>query len=216
MKRKFLACGMVLLVAALMGVSTAAMAADGGAAAPAGDQKPNLMTQGELAQLLVKKLGLYRFLSANPSDLECIMLLSQNGIFPSPNLVPTEQNPTPGWNLDPSKEVSLADLAVILVRALRLEDRVQGDVADPQNWLNVLKDVQVPTDTVGAGVASLMPLADALIGLPFQQMTQDPINKQYVPESTGSGVINTIAFPDVTGGKPAAPEGKPPTPITPT
>ena len=125
------------------------------AQAPAQEQAAKLMTHGELAQLLVRKLGLYRFLPANPTDVECMILLAQNGIFPSPTLTPTEQDPSPGWSLDPSKEVSLADLAVVLVRALRLEGQVQGDKADPQNWLNVLKDVQVPTDTIGAGVAAL-------------------------------------------------------------
>ncbi len=184
---------------------------------PAQEQAAKLMTHGELAQLLVRKLGLYRFLAANPTDVECMILLAQNGVFPSPTLTPTEQNPTPGWSLDPSKEVSLADLAVILVRSLRLEGQVQGDRADPQNWLNVLKDVQVPTDTIGAGVAALAPLGDALQALPLFQVTPEPLARRYVPESTAAGLINTIAFPDVaTPRPPPPPAGPPPRPVTPT
>lgn len=184
---------------------------------PAQEQAAKLMTHGELAQLLVRKLGLYRFLAANPTDVECMILLAQNGVFPSPTLTPTEQNPTPGWSLDPSKEVSLADLAVVLVRSLRLEGQVQGDRADPQNWLNVLKDVQVPTDTIGAGVAALAPLGDALQALPLFQVTPEPLVRRYLPESTAAGLINTIAFPDVAAPRPPPPPaGPPPRPVTPT
>ncbi len=187
------------------------------APAPSQEQAAKLMTHGELAQLLVRKLGLYRFLAANPTDVECMILLAQNGVFPSPTLTPTEQDPTPGWSLDPAKEVSLADLAVVLVRALRLEGQVQGDKADPQNWLNVLKEVQVPTDTIGAGVAALAPLGDALQALPLFQVTPEPLARRYIPESTAAAVINTIAFPDLGAQRPPPPPaGPPPRPVTPT
>lgn len=215
--------GPVILVAAVVfGWTSGAQnpPASPPAEATASEQAARLMTHGELAQLLVRKLGLYRFLPANPTDVECMILLAQNGVFPSPTLTPTEQDPTPGWSLDPAKEVSLADLAVVLVRALRLEGQVQGDRADPQNWLNVLKDVQVPTDTIGAGVAALAPLADALQALPLFDLTPEPLSRRYVPESTAAGVINTIAFPDVTAARrprpPAPPAGPRPRPVTPT
>ncbi|MCX7818179.1 MAG: hypothetical protein N2652_03065 [Kiritimatiellae bacterium] len=186
------------------------------AQAAAQEPAPKLLTHGELAQLLVRKLGLYRFVAANPTDVECMILLAQNGVFPSPTLTPTEQNPAPGWSLDPAKEVSLADLAVVLVRALRLEGQVEGDKGDPQNWLKVLKDVQVPTDTVGAGLAALSPLADALQALPLFSVTPEPLARRYLPESTAAALINTIAFPDVAGPRRVPPPGPPPRPVTPT
>ncbi len=179
------------------------------------EAKAVLMTHGELAQILVRKLGLYRLLPVNPTDMECMILLAQNGIFPSPTLVPTEQNPVPGWSLDPDKEVTLAELAVVLVRALRLEGKVQGDPADPQNWLNVLKDVQVPTDSIGAGVAALVPLSDVVEARPIFQVTQDPIQRRYLPEPSAIQILNTIVFPDLRPPT-VPPAGPPPVPVTPT
>ena len=203
MKRKVFVIGMTLLCAAMFAVPTVTVAAEG-------DGQADQMSQGELAQLLVKKLGLLSYLPPNPSDLECIMILSQNGIFPSPNLAPTEQNPTPGWNLDPTTKVTLADLSIILVRALGLEGTVQGDKADPQNWLNALQGVNVPTDTVEGGVQALIPLATALQNLAASNTSTDPLAKIYIPESSGSGLLNTLTFPDVEANRnELQDEGKP-------
>ncbi len=208
MKRKVFVVGMTLLCAAMFAVPTVTVAAEGEA---------EMMSQGELAQLLVKKLGLLPYLPPNPSDLECVMILSQNGIFPSPTLVPTEQNPTPGWNLNPETKVTLAELAVLLVRALGLEASVQGDKADAQNWLNVLQGVNVPTDTVEGGVQALIPLSAALQNITAGRSSINPLAKVYIPDSTGSGLLNTVVFPNIgTDRAPPAPEGRPPVPLTPT
>lgn len=212
MKRKVFAIGLTMLCAAVFAAPTVVAAAD--AAAPAGQEEK--MSQGELAQLLVRKLGLLRFLSPNPSDLECIMILSQNGIFPSPNLTPTEQNPTPGWNADPSVQVTLADLAVVLVRAMRLEGTVQGDKNDPQNWLNALQAVNVPTDTVEGGVRVLKPLATLLQNIAQRSTSSDPLVLTYIPESSGGGLLNTITFPDIKSAKADLKDEGQPAPMTPT
>jgi hypothetical protein len=213
MKRKVFVAGMTLLCAAVFAVPTVTVAAEG-------EGQSEMMSQGELAQLLVKKLGLLPYLPPNPSDLECVMVLSQNGIFPSPTLTPTEQNPTPGWNLDPNTKVTLAELAVLLVRALGLESSVQGDKADAQNWLNVLQGVNVPTDTVEGGVQALIPLSAALQNITAGRSSINPLAKVYIPDSTGSGLISTVIFPSVGTDAPAAPrprpEGRPPVPLTPT
>lgn len=212
MKRKVFAIGLSMLCAAVFAAPTVVAAAE--AAAPAGQDEK--MSQGELAQLLVRKLGLLRFLSPNPSDLECIMILSQNGIFPSPNLNPTEQNPTPGWNADPSVQVTLADLAVVLVRAMRLEGSVQGDKNDPQNWLNALQAVNVPTDTVEGGVQVLKPLASLLQNIAQRTTSADPLVLTYIPESSGGGLLNTITFPDIKSAKQDLKDEGMPGPVTPT
>ncbi len=178
--RRVMAVALVLALAGFAG-NAMAQAKPAGGAANGNGQKAQVMTHGELAQLLVEKLGLYRLLPANASVIDYIMLLMQNGIYPSPTLQATAQTPAPGWSLDGTAEVTLADLAVVLVRALRLEDQVKGDRGDVQNWLNALKDINVPVDSVGAGVATLTPLSETLVNLPIFQTTIDPLVRRYIP-----------------------------------
>ena len=176
---------------------------------------PRLMNHGELAELLVRKLGLFRLMPANATPLDAMMILSQQGIFPSPSLKPTEQNQTPGWKLDAKSEVSLADLAVVIVRALGLEGKVQGDKNDPQNWLDVLKEIQVPVDSIGAAVGTTQPLGRLLVNLPIFAVTEDPIVKRFIPLDTTTGVINSLTLPNVGGQLPTGETGPPPKPATP-
>ena len=171
---------------------------------------PKLMTQGELAQLLVKKLGLYRFVPANPSDMECISILFANGVFPSPTLPSAEG----GWNAQ--KEVNVADFARILVRAFGL----QGEVKDPtsdQAWLDVLQQAKVPVDTVGAGVAALRPFSEILTAVPLFQITQDPLDKRYIPLSDIVDLLGLLTLPAPNNIPVEVKEEiKKPTPATPT
>jgi hypothetical protein len=199
--------GMAVVCSALLAAPFAADAQEG---------EGGLMTQGQLAQMLVRKLGLINSMGPNPSDMECIMALSQAGIFPSPTLTPTEQNPTPGWSLDPNTPVTVADLAVILVRALGLEDTVQGDKSDPQNWMDALAVVNVPTDSVQGGAQVVTPLPQVLQEIVASQTSGNPLSRQYLPDSRGGQVVDTITFPDIqSSAKELADEGKP-VPITPT
>lgn len=185
---------------------------------PSDVQVPKLMTHGELAQLLVRKLGLYRVLPANPNDLDCMMVLAQNGIYPSATLTSTEQQPLAGWSLGGDTEVSQADLAIVLVRALGLVGDVQGDVADPKNWLDVLAKVEVPADTVGAGVAELKPLGEITTSIPIFQITGEPLVRRYIPESDILPMLDTVRFPDVGVIQPpptVGEQGPKPKPVTP-
>ncbi|MBM4154768.1 MAG: hypothetical protein FJ221_07025 [Lentisphaerae bacterium] len=210
MKRKVFAIGMTLLCAAMFAVPTVTVAAEGD------DGEADQMNQGQLALLLVEKLGLLSFLPPNPSAMECMMILSQNGIFPSPTLGPTEQNPTPGWSLDPSTKVTMADLAVVLVRALGLEETVQGDKADPQNWMNALQSVNVPTDTVEGGVQTLIPLSAALQNISAGSTSGNPLSSVFIPSSSGSGLLNGLTFPDVESSLNELQDEGRPIPLTPT
>ncbi len=185
-----------------------------GEGTPSDVQVPKLMTHGELAQLLVRKLGLYRVLPANPNDLDCMMVLAQNGIYPSATLKPTEQQPLAGWSLSGDTEVSQADLAIVLVRALGLVGEVQGDIADPKNWLDVLAKVEVPADTVGAGVAELKPLGEITTAIPIFQITGEPLVRRYIPESEILPLLDTVRFPDIPV-QPGGEEGPKPKPVTP-
>jgi hypothetical protein len=178
--------------------------------APA-EQAPKLMTQGELAQLLVKKLGLYRIVPANPSDLECIGALVANGIFPSATL----SGKGNGWNS--TAEVAPMDVVRLLVRALGLSGQIQ-DPANDQQWMDVLKTAEVSTETVGAGVSALRPFSEILTAVPLFQVTQDPLDKRYIPESDILNLFGSISFPvqstiPVTEEKE---EVKKPKPATPT
>lgn len=188
-------------------------------AAPAQEaETPKLMTQGELAQLLVKKLGLYRALPANPTDLECIMVLSQNGVYPATQLKAVEDE-TPGWSLSEDAEATMADLVILLVRALGLEDEVEGDMQDEQNWVNVLKAYEIPFDSIGEGVAQLTPLTEIPVMIPLFQISEDPLRKRFIPESDSEDIFDLLALPDIgpvataeTGE--VGEEGPPPTPVT--
>lgn len=178
------------------------------------EQAPKLMTQGELAQLLVKKLGLYRAVPANPSDLECIGILSANGIFPSA----TVSGEGSGWN--PTAEVTAMDVVRLLVRSLNLQGQVK-DPANDQQWMDVLKNAEVSTETVGAGVAALRPFSEILTAVPLFQITQDPLDKRYVPESDIFNLFGTISLPTVfvpptTSDEPPKEDAPKPDPGTPT
>lgn len=179
-------------------------------------KKEKLMNQRELAEILVRKLGLFRLLPGNPNPLDCMILLSQFGIYPSISSVPTEANPTPGWSLDPEKIVTLEDFAIIMVRALGLTSTVEGDINDPQNWLNALEKAEVQVTNVPGEIGTLVPLASIPMMQPIFEITGDPITLRYVPDSI-VGVINTIKFPELP---PTAPtpgeEGPKPKPVTPT
>ncbi len=168
-------------------------------------------TQGDLAQLLVRKLGLSRQMPASPTNFECIVMLSQNGIWPSPTLKPTDANPTPGW--DEEAEVTAEDMAVILVRALGLVDKVEGDVADIANWINVLKNVEVEYTPEGGALNVVRPLLDQVpIARALFQLTPDPLTKRYIPESVITEVLGLI-FDSLPG--PISEEGAKPKPVTP-
>ena len=119
--------------------------------------------------------------------------------------------------MDGKAEVTLADLAVVLVRSLRLEDQVQGNKDDVQNWLNALKTVNVPVDSVGAGVATLSPLSEVLVKLPIFQTTIDPLVRRFIP-------FPDVIPPEVTETPAPTPvpvpvrqreQGPPPKPVTP-
>ena len=193
------------VVATGMGMATPAIAQEGAEVA-----QDKTITHAQFARLLVERLGLLRVLPANPSAFECMMILAQNGIFPSPTLTPTEQNPAPGWSLDPEAKVSYADLAVVLVRAMGLADKVEGDKADVQNWVNVLKNLQIPYESATAGLSALKPLEQVLTALPLFQMSPDPLNQRFVQEPEGLQLLGVLTFPDLNVAPPAKPK-----PVTP-
>lgn len=197
--------GALLLGAGLPAIAQEAAGTEGVAA-----EAP--LTQGKVAQILVKQLGLWKQLPANPTDFQCIEILTANGIYPSPTLTPSEANPAPGWDLSGDTAITADQLVVLLVRALGLADRVEGDVADIQNWVNVLKNVNVPTTV--EGIELVKPLDQVLVGHPIFQVTPDPLTKRFIPEPLIIRLIGTIFAEPRT--LPTAPEeGPKPPPATP-
>jgi hypothetical protein len=109
------------------------------------------------------------------------------------------------------------DVARLLVRALGLSGQIQ-DPANDQQWMDVLKTAEVSTETVGAGVSALRPFSEILTAVPLFQVTQDPLDKRYIPESDILNLFGSISFPvqstiPVTEEKE---EVKKPKPATPT
>ncbi|MDD4736358.1 MAG: hypothetical protein PHP44_09660 [Kiritimatiellae bacterium] len=109
--------------------------------------------QGLLAQLLVMQTGLYRYLPANPTDLQCFEILNQNGIFPKD-----------GW--EPGKVVTRGDLARVIVLALELEDQVQNP-DDPRSWMEVLASIGIQITTIGEAVNNVYPISEPKPADPF-------------------------------------------------
>ena len=118
------------------------------------------VNQCELAQKLVQMLGLSRFLPANPDCTECFAILMANGIVPAD-----------GWNAD--KVVTKADLAQVVVQAMGKE----GDVKDKKNpaaYVDYLKGIGVPIDSVGEAV-SYVPAESAPLANNVANVSTDPL-----------------------------------------
>lgn len=104
------------------------------------DADSNVVTQAELARMLVRVMGLGRFVDPGASDYKYFEILSQNMVFPKDN-----------WDADAPVEKGL--LARLMVMALRMTDRVE-DLDDYQACIMALKEANIPIDTVGMALAN--------------------------------------------------------------
>jgi len=123
------------------------------------------VTQGQLAHLLVQVMGLSRFLPANPTDQQCFGILLDNSVVPAD-----------GWKSD--KVVNKQDLARVIVQAMKK----QGDIEnpdDPKEWIDYLKGIGVPIDTVGETVYYVDPLAEPVVPNVVHAKT-DPLTKRHM------------------------------------
>ena len=112
--------------------------------AAAVEDRARLVTDGELAQWLVRVLGLSRFLPAAPTDLECFQILMQNNILPAD-----------GWQKD--RTVTMGALARVVVQGLGRQSEVQNP-QDDASWVNFLKEIGIDFGTIGEAVENLEPL----------------------------------------------------------
>lgn len=123
------------------------------------------VSQGELAQILVKVLGLYRYLPANPTVQDAINLLVINKI-----------SPADGW--EPNSVVTRAILARVIVQSLERQHEI-ADPDNPMSWINYLKERGVPLDRVSDTVDYVEPLKKMAAPNVFR-ITPDAIEKRAI------------------------------------
>lgn len=154
----------------LLGILMGCLAASMVMAAPAKGKKAEAekakpaasqpVTHPQLAELLVKTLGLIRFLPGAPSPQQMFDILMQNGI-----------SPEAGWLLD--AVVTKADLARVIVQALRKQDEVENP-NDPQAWINLLKELGIPLDRLSETIQEVEALPEGM-GQDFAMQSTDPL-----------------------------------------
>jgi hypothetical protein len=118
------------------------------------------VTHPQLADTLVKALGLMTFLPNAPTAQQEFDVLMQNGI-----------SPEKGWLLDAI--VTKADLSRVLVQAMRKEDDVENP-NDPQSWIDTLKEAGISLNRLSETVQSIEVLPDAM-GQDLTLGSSDPL-----------------------------------------
>jgi hypothetical protein len=151
---------LVFLLIGLMMAATVAMADNKEKAEPKKAQASQPVTHPQLAELLVKALGLLRFLPNAPSAQQMFDVLMQNGI-----------SPEKGWLLD--AVVTKADLSRVVVQALRKEDQVENP-NDPQSWIDTLKALGISLDRLSETMQSVETLPENL-GQNMPLQSTDPL-----------------------------------------
>ncbi len=121
-------------------------------------------TQCDLAKMLVEVLGLARFLPAAPSCQQAFAILLDNGI-----------SPLDGW--DEAALVVKGDLARVIVQALKKQMEVKNP-DDPKSWIEYLKSIGIPIDSVGEAVSYVGPLSEP-VAPNVMQATTDPLRKRH-------------------------------------
>lgn len=173
---------LVFLLIGLMMASTGALAQGKEKAETAKSQASQPVTHPQLAEILVKALGLVTFLPTAPTAQQMFDVLMQNGI-----------SPEAGWLLD--AVVTKADLSRVIVQAMRKEDQVENP-NDPQSWINVLKEMGVSLDRLGETMQSVETLPEGM-GQDVTLQSTDPLiyGVNFAP---GSSVQYTVDLNLVT------------------
>lgn len=118
------------------------------------------VTHAQLAELLVKALGLVRFLPPSPTAQQLFDILMQNAI-----------SPQDGWKAD--AVVTKADLSRVLVQALRKEDMVENP-NDPQSWINLLRELGISVDRLSESIQAVEVLPEGM-GQDWTMASTDPL-----------------------------------------
>ncbi len=156
----------------LMMTATVGMAQGKSKAEAKQAQASGPVTHPQLAELLVRALGLLRFLPAAPTSQQLFDILMQNGIVPEK-----------GWDL--SAVVSKGDLARILVQAMKAHDMVENP-SDPQSWIDALKSLGISLDRLSETIQSVETLPNPM-GQDMTVQSADPLI--YTQNFTPGGTI---------------------------
>ena len=151
---------LVYMLAGLMMATTVAMAQGRKKAEADQAQASQPVTHPQLAELLVRALGLVRFLPNAATAQQRFDVLMQNGI-----------SPQDGLKLD--AVVTKADLSRVIVQALQMDDQVENP-NDPQAWINLLKELGISIDRLSETIQSVEVLPDAL-GQDVTMSSTDPL-----------------------------------------
>lgn len=160
-----------MMVGLMLAVATAPAASEPKEKASGKSRPTGPVTHVQLAELLVKALGLVHHLPVSPSAQQTFDLLMQNGI-----------SPKDGWLLD--EVVKKADLARVLVQALNLRDQVENP-DDPQSWIDTLKAAGISLDRLSEAIRSVEVLPDGM-GQEVRLQSTDPLvyNVNFTPGGT--------------------------------
>jgi len=159
----------------------------------------DLMTEGQLVEILVNSLGLATMLPPNPNQADTIQILMQNGIVPRD-----------GWQ--PDRVVTLGNLARVLVQSLGQSDMIENP-EDDASWVNYLLSLGLDLSTIEAAIQEV-PSADPNAGYSDARSSFDPV-RRYPFSTPFSGAGFTVqTFREIfTSVNPPVPP--PPRPVTP-
>lgn len=162
---------LVFLLVGLMMAATAGAAQGKEKSSADQAQASEPVTHAQLAELLVKALGLVRFLPTSPSAQQMFDVLMQNGI-----------SPEAGWLM--GTVVTKADLARVLIQAMHKEDQVENP-NDPQSWIEALKAMGISLDRLSKTIQSVETLPESM-GQDVRLQSTDPLvyNVRFTPGGT--------------------------------
>lgn len=156
------------------------------------------MTQAQLAQRLVERLGLWRFLGPNPSDRECMDALTALGITPSEE----------GWK--PDEPVTTEVLVRVLVLSLGGGQLVPpAERGDPQAWLQALAQLLENMgiiETIDGALLVLEPSEGIDIVVGWFDESADELRRSIIDVSEVLKVFRAIAPPPVVRPRAVTPD----------
>lgn len=156
---------LVILLAGLM-VASVAMA-------QGTPEKGKPITYPQLADLMVKALGLVRFLPTAPTAQQKFDILTQNGI-----------SPAEGWTLDEDTPVTKGDLSRVLIQAMQREDEVENPL-DSKSWLTALKEMGISLSSVSETLQSVEVLPEP-VAQNVGRYSTDPLVSDRQAQLTGA------------------------------
>ncbi len=182
-----------LLMIVLAGLMTASIALAQGV-----PEKGQALTYPQLANLLVKALGLVDSIPPGATTQQQFDILMQNGIAPAG-----------GWTMDEEAAVTKGDLARVLIQALEREDEVENP-DDPQSWVDALAAMGISLNAASEALGSV----DVLPNIVAQNIgfySTDPLLADHDP-SDGGIAIQQVITTAISQGEASRPSRRPPRP----